>query len=83
VTKARIHIFWKIILESYFCFDKDFKDALSRSCQGSPIQRGIPDREDTTRSTSEAELKLKYSGRTSLKTHSALVLTSNMQHSQI
>jgi hypothetical protein len=71
-----------IIFQSYFYFDKDFKEGISRSSQGSPVQRGS-DREDTTHSASGVELKLKYSGwNSSLKTLSIVVLTSNMQHSQ-
>jgi hypothetical protein len=70
-----------IIFQTYFYFDKNFKEGISRSSQGSPVQRGSPDREDTTHSASGVALTLKYSGRTSQKTLTALVLTSNTQHS--
>jgi hypothetical protein len=79
--KGNIHILLIIIFQSYFCFGKDFKEGISRSSQRSTVQRESPDRDDTTHNASGVELKLKCSGRTSQKTPTALVLTSNMQHS--
>jgi hypothetical protein len=78
--KGSIHVFWDIIFQCCFYFDKYFKEGIYRSSQESPVRRGSPDRKDTTRSASGVELKLKYSGRTSEKTPAALVLTSNTQH---
>jgi hypothetical protein len=43
-------------------------------------KRGPPDRKDKTHSANGVEMKRKHSGRTSQKTHTALVLTSNMQY---
>jgi hypothetical protein len=53
---------------------------LKRGSPGLLVERVSPDREDKTHSASGVELKFKYSGWTSQKTPSALVLTANMQH---
>jgi hypothetical protein len=79
--KGNIHILLNIIFQSCFYFDKYFKEGISRSYQESTVLRESPDRGDTTHNASGVELKLKCSGRTSQKTPTALVLTSNMQHS--
>jgi hypothetical protein len=57
-----------------------FKEGICRYSQGSPVQRGSPDREDTTLSSSTVELELIFSGRTSRRTPSVTVLTSSLQH---
>lgn len=77
-----IHVQWNIIFQSYYCFDKNFKAGISRCSQWSPVQRGSPYRERTTHSGFGVLLKLKYWGRTSLKTPHALVLSSNIQRNQ-
>jgi hypothetical protein len=73
--KRSIPVIWNIIFPSYLNSDKYFEEGISRSSQGSSVQRGSPDREITTCSASGVELKLKYLGRTSLETPTALVLT--------
>jgi hypothetical protein len=74
-----IHIIWNIIFRSYFYSDKYFIKRISLSSEESLMQWISPDPGDTTHSTCGVELKLKYSGRISMKTPTALVLTANTQ----
>jgi hypothetical protein len=56
--KGSIRVLWNTIFQNYFYFDKDFKEGVCRSRQGSSLQRGSPDREDTTNNDSGSELEL-------------------------